>query len=179
MPNNALVTGPPRSGKTTVVQTVVDRLEREEYRAGGVFCPEIRGDGDRVGFDIVDVYTDDSRVLAHVDETTGPAIAKYRVNVENVDAVCASAFATAFESADVIVVDEIAPMETFSDEFVTGVRRALDSAVPVVAAIHYLTETGFIGAVNDRDDVERFEVRPETRDRLPDRLVSWVRERLD
>ena len=151
MPNNYLVTGPPRSGKTTVVQTLVDHLDERGYRAGGIFCPELREDGERVGFEIVDVMTGDSRVLAHVDRSAGPSVGKYRV-----------------------VVDEIAPMEVHSGEFVRGVRRVLDADDPLVAAIHYRSATGFIGEVKDRDDVETFEVREETRERLPERLEEHV-----
>lgn len=47
-----LVTGPPRSGKTTVIQRASERLDARDYRAGGVYCPEIRSEGDRVGFEI-------------------------------------------------------------------------------------------------------------------------------
>ena len=172
MPHNNLVTGPPRSGKTTVVQTLVDRLEVRGYRAGGIVCPEIRKDGERVGFEIVDVASGDSRVLAHVDQSEGPSVGKYRVNVPNVDAICRTAFSRALKSADFVVVDEIAPMEVHSDEFVRGVRRVLDADVPLVAAIHYRSTEGFIGEVKTRDDVETFEVTEATRDRLPGELVE-------
>ena len=50
---NYLITGPPRSGKTTVIQNVVDRLDAKGYQAGGIYCPEIRSDGGRVGFEIL------------------------------------------------------------------------------------------------------------------------------
>jgi len=174
MPNNYLVTGPPRSGKTTVVQTVVDRLEARGYRAGGVYCPEIREDGERVGFEIVDVLTGDSRVLAHVDRSGGPRVGKYRVNVAGVDGICGSAFPRALEAADFLVIDEIAPMEVHSDAFVRGVRRVFDDEVPVVAAVHYRSTEGFVGEVKDRDDVETFEVTEATRDRLPEILETTV-----
>ncbi|HKL30569.1 MAG TPA: NTPase [Natrialbaceae archaeon] len=179
MPHNYLVTGPPRSGKTTVVQTLVDRLEPRGYRAGGVVCPEIREDGERVGFEIVDVAAGDSRVLAHVDQPEGPSVGKYRVNVPNVDAICRTAFSRAPDSADFLVVDEIAPMEVHSDEFVRSVRRALDGDVPLVAAVHYRSTAGFIGEVKDRDDVGIFEVTEATRDRLPERIEARILAVLD
>lgn len=176
MPNNVLVTGPPRSGKTTVVENVVERLETWGYRAGGVYCPERRSDGDRVGFEIVDVLTGDSKLMAHVDRSDGPTVGKYRVDVDAVDAVCASAFTAAFETADFVVVDEIAPMEVYSGEFVRGVERALDADLPLVAAIHYRSREGFIGRVKRRDDVDRFEVTVESRDELPERIETLLGE---
>jgi nucleoside-triphosphatase len=51
MPRNYLVTGPPRVGKTTVLQRTIDRLA--DLDVGGVCSPERRENGDRVGFDLV------------------------------------------------------------------------------------------------------------------------------
>lgn len=160
MPNNVQITGPPRSGKTTVVQSVADR----------------RSDGDRVGFDIVDVATGDARVLARVDQDEGPAVGKYRVDVDAVDSICAAAFQRAFEAADVLVVDEIAPMQVHSDEFTRGGRQALNAVVPLLAAIQHRSPSGFIGAVKGRDDVELFEVTAETRDEVPETLAETIRD---
>lgn len=55
MTPDLLPSGPPRSGKTTVVQSVEERLESGGYRVGGSYCPELRSNGDRVGFEIVGV----------------------------------------------------------------------------------------------------------------------------
>lgn len=173
MSTNLLVTGPPRSGKTTVLQRVRERLEAEGYRTGGIACPELRSDddGDRVGFEVVDLISGDSRVLAHVDRADGPTVGKYRVNVEGVDAICEAAFERADTGADVLIVDEIAPMEVYSEAFVREVRRGLDADRPLVAAIHYRSTAGFIGEVKGRDDTETFEVTDSTRDDLPERLT--------
>jgi nucleoside-triphosphatase len=169
---NVLVTGPPRSGKTTVVQRTRDRLESHGLRAGGLYCPELRSDGDRVGFEVVDVMTGDSRILAHVDRAEGPRVGKYRVNVDGVDEITAVAFDRAFGAADLVVVDEIAPMEVHSDEFTRQVRRALGTDVPLIAAIHYRSTVGFIGEVKTRDDTALFEVSETTRDDLPETLAT-------
>lgn len=177
MSTNLLVTGPPRSGKTTVLQRVRDHLERQGYRAGGIHCPEILSDdGDRVGFEIVDLTTGDARILAHVELEDGPTVGKYRVNVTGIDAICAAAFARAFDDADFLIVDEIAPMEVYSEEFVRQVRRGLDADDPLIAAIHHHSTAGFIGEVKARDDIELFEVTEEIRDELPWVLTGRVLE---
>lgn len=172
MPTNYLITGPPRSGKTTVIQQVTDSLEAKGYQAGGIYCPEVRSGRERIGFEIVDVMTGDSWILAHLDYDDDPRVGKYRVNVANVDALCAATFPRTFDKADFIVIDEIAPMEVCSDEFVQQVRRALDADLPLVTAIHYHSTDGFIGEVKDRDDIETFEVTDETRDELPEILTE-------
>lgn len=175
MPHNYLVTGPPRSGKTTAVERTVERLREDGYEVGGVYAPEVREGGERVGFDVVDALTGEREPMARVDFTDGPRVGKYRVALENVEAVAATAIDRALGDADVVVVDEIAPMEVASDAFVAAVRRALDAETPVVAAVHYRSDEGFVGEVECRDDADLFEVTPETRDDLPRTLAGRVR----
>lgn len=172
MPNNLLVTGPPRSGKTTVVRRVVDRLEARGLRVGGLASPERREGGERVGFDIEDVMTGEARVLARVDRDEGPAVGKYRVAVDDVDAIAESALRRAADEADVVVIDEIAPMEVASASFRRGVRRALDADRPVLAAVHRRSTSGFVGEVKRRDDVDLVEVTTANRNALPDELAD-------
>lgn len=175
MTDNLLITGPPRSGKTTVIERVRDRLEDHGYSVGGIHSQEVRSDGERVGFDIVDMLTGDARTMAHVEREDGPRVGKYRVDVEAVEAICSSAFSRAFDRADVQLVDEIAPMEVHSDAFVSRITRALDADLPLVAAIHYRTTTGFIGEVKDREDTEIFDVSQDTRDDRPATLTERLR----
>lgn len=174
MPHNFLLTGAPGSGKTTVVEEMITNLKEHGFTAGGVYCPEIRSDGERQGFEIVDIMTDESVVLAHVEQESGPSVGKYRVNVANVDAVCGEAFPRTFDEADYLVVDEIAPMEVHSDVFKEQMQRALDADMPLVAVIHQRSTSGFIGEVKQREDTELFEVTNETRDELPETLTEFV-----
>lgn len=102
-------------------------------------------------------------------------VGKYRVNRAYVDSVCAAAFPRAFDEADLLIVDEIAPMEVYSDEFRRQVRRALDGNLPLIAAIHNHATEGFIGEVKSRDDTEMFEGTEDTRDTLPRTLTERLR----
>ena len=122
----------------------------------------------------MDIASDESAVLAHVDRDSGPSVGKYRVDVAAVDSLSETAFRCAFDEADFLVVDEIAPMEVESEVFIAEVRRALDSNIPMVAVIHPRSTTRFIGEVKRREDVSVLEVTGETRVELPDTLTEWV-----
>jgi len=174
MPNNYLITGPPGSGKTSVIERTIATLRDEGFEAGGIYCPEIRRDGLRMGFNIVDVMTGESRILAHVDQQVGPRVSKYRVNVANVDELSEKAIGRALERADFLVIDEIAPMEIFSEGFKRAVVRALDSAKPLLAVIHQRSNSGFIGEVKARPDVRVFEVGPGNRETLHLKLAGLI-----
>ena len=174
MARNALVTGPPRSGKTTALERTVSLLREHDYAVGGIFCPELRADGERVGFEIVDLERGDREVMAHAEFDAGPSVGNYRVDVSAVDRIAGRALPRAVDGADCVVIDEIAPMELESERFVRETRRALDAPVPVLAAITYRSRDGFLGEVKSRADVERFEVTLERRDDLPEELLEWV-----
>jgi nucleoside-triphosphatase len=144
------------------------------FRPGGIYCPEIREGAARVGFRIIDIASGEGRILAHVDQRDGPKVSKYRVNVANVDELSESAIGRALREADFLVIDEIAPMELYSQGFRRAVLAALDSPKPLLAVVHQRTATGFIGDVKSRGDVKVFEVTPSTRDDLPELLAGAV-----
>lgn len=170
-----MITGAPGSGKTSVFERTMSILRGLGFRAGGIYCPEIRESGIRVGFKMIDIMTGEERILAHVDQRDGPQVSRYRVNVANVDELSESAIGRALREADFVVIDEIAPMELHSAGFRRAVLVALDSPKPLLAVIHQRTTAGFIGEIKSRKDVEIFEVTPITRQDLPNILARAVR----
>lgn len=178
MPNNFLITGSPGSGKTTVIESVIDNLKSEGLKTGGIYCPEIRNGRVRKGFKIIDIMTDESKILAHTELDEGPQVSKYRVNVPNIDELSETAISRALEDADLLVIDEIAPMEMHSKEFKKQVQRTLDSDKPLLAVVHKRSKSGFIGKVKQREDSRLFEVDEKTRDYLPEKLTNLVMKSL-
>ena len=118
--------------------------------------------------------TGEERILAHVDQPTGPQVSKYRVNVKNVDEMSEAAIQRALGESDFIVIDEIAPMETYSEGFKRAVLAALDSDKPLLAVVHQRTTAGFIGDVKVRGDVKILEVTEKTRPMLSNQLAELV-----
>lgn len=130
-----LLTGRPGIGKTTVVREIAARLGAG---AGGFFTREVRAQGQRTGFEIV---TLDGQRGDLATKSPGRAFAgeipfgKYRINPAAIDALAVPALLTALRRGQVIVVDEIGPMELVSDRFRQAVLAILDGAVPVVGTI--------------------------------------------
>lgn len=177
-PNNFLITGRPGSGKTSVIERAMSILRERGLRAGGLYCPEIREGGVRLGFKIIDIMTGEERVLAHVQQREGPQVSKYRVNVKNVDEMSEAAIQRALGKADFVVIDEIAPMELHSEGFKRSVLAALESPKPLLAVVHQRTRSGFIGEVKSRSDAEVFEITPESRAGLSGLLAEKVSQAL-
>ena len=66
---------------------------------------------------------------------------KYHVNLEDLDNIGAQAIMQALEKCDVIAIDEIGPMELFSQKFKQAVTKALESQKLVLAVVHLKPKT--------------------------------------
>jgi nucleoside-triphosphatase len=114
---------------------------------------EVRREGTRVGFEIVNFATGVKGWLAHVEQRVGPHVGKYTVNLGDLDSIGANAILDASKNADVVIIDEIGPMELFSQAFRKAVTEALNSTKLVLAVIHHSARDPIIEAVKKRDDV--------------------------
>lgn len=131
-----LVTGRPGIGKTTVVKKVAKMCSDIGLKVGGMITYEMREGGRRVGFKVVDILTNREGILAKVGFGGRYRIGKYIVDLNDLEEVGVGAIKRALAEADLIIIDEIGPMELFSEEFNRIVREAFNSEKPVVATIH-------------------------------------------
>ena len=168
------VTGHPGIGKTSVLMRATDVLKTEGYKIGGMISLEVREQGVRVGFEIIDFHTRQKGWLAHISQPTGPQISKYRVNMNDLDAIGANSILDAAANADVIVIDEIGRMELFSAEFKKAVGLAIGSSKPVVGTIHSTARDPLINNIKSREDVEILNVTRENRESLHNIIVYKV-----
>jgi len=173
------ITGRSGVGKTSVLLRAVDALKAKGYKVGGMISREVRERGARVGFEIVDFHTGQRGWLAHVTRPTGPRVSKYRVNLSDLDAIGASSILNAARDADIIVVDEIGPMELFSPEFKKAVDQAIRSSKPVVGTIHFRARDPLINAIKAREDAEILEVTYENREDLHNVIIHKVVQSLE
>jgi nucleoside-triphosphatase len=167
-----LLTGNPGIGKTTVLMKTVNALKKRGICVGGMISREVREGGRRVGFEILDLSSGRSGWLAHVNQKTGPRVGRYRVNIEDLNAVGAKAIIEAVEKCDGIAIDEIGPMELFSGKFKEAVRKALNSRKLVVAVVHWKAKDTLISEAKNRQDAETTTVTIENRDKLHETIVE-------
>jgi nucleoside-triphosphatase len=167
-----LLTGNPGVGKTTVLMKTVNALKESGYKVGGIISREVREGGTRVGFEILDLNSSKRGWLAHINQKSGPRVGKYRVNIEDLNAIVARAILDAVENCDVIAIDEIGPMELFSEKFKEGVRKALESRRLVIAIIHWKAQDVLIGEARKREDAEIITVTYENREKLHEQVAE-------
>jgi nucleoside-triphosphatase len=161
-----LITGPPGVGKTTVLTRTVDTLKGKGFRVGGMLSREVREGGVRVGFEILDFSSGRRGWLAHVNQQAGPKVGKYRVNLQDLEAVGAKAITDAVENSDIVAIDEVGPMELFSQKFSAAVEAALKSSKTVIAVVHWSAKDKIIENMRKMKGAEIFTVTTENRDKL-------------
>jgi nucleoside-triphosphatase len=169
-----LITGRPGIGKTTVIMKIIDALKTQHFVVGGMTSKEKREGDARVGFQIQDIATQKQGWLAHVNQPNGPRIGKYKVNINDLEKIGATAIINATRTADAIVIDEIGPMELSSQAFRQAVAEAINSKKPVVATIHYKATDALVRQIKARENAETFEVTLENRDNLHNVIIEKV-----
>lgn len=127
------ITGNPGVGKTTLVLRVLGEVP---LRCGGMITQEIRKLGRRIGFCIRDLGTGQEGILAHLHLDTGPRLGRYRINLKDLEEIGAAAIERALQEAELVVVDEVGPMELHSPRFIRAVENALNSNKHLLVTVH-------------------------------------------
>ena len=153
-----LLTGEPGSGKTTALMKIVNAVRAKGYSIGGVIAVEKRIRGVRVGFEVVDLLSGNRDTLASVEYKTGPRVGKYRVNLKALSDLAAKALTEAIQHCDLIVCDEIGPMEMASPEFRRAVREVVNSGKPMIGVIHKRIRDPIADELRTSADVEVMEI---------------------
>src|SRR5271157_4992112 len=109
MPQNFFITGLPKAGKTTLLRTLIKDLKARGFYVGGFLSPEEKHSGKRTGFLVQDIETGKTDSLASLDRD-GPKVSKYHVDIGAFETIAMISLSE-FKKYDVIIIDEIGPME--------------------------------------------------------------------
>jgi nucleoside-triphosphatase len=174
-PPRILLQGPPKVGKTTVVERLVDRLRAAGCTVGGFLTRELREHDRRVGFAARDLDGPEA-VIAHQDYVTGVQVGRFGVDVAAFERIALPSLRRSLEGDQIVIVDEIARMELASTEFVILLQKIMESRVTVIGTVH-VQEHPVTDALLRRPDVEVIRVTEDNRDELPGRLAARLATR--
>jgi nucleoside-triphosphatase len=93
-------------------------------------------------------------------------VGKYRVNLEDLENIGAQAINQAVKNCNVVAIDEVGPMELFSEKFKDVTRKALGSTKIVIAVVHGKAQDKLINDAKHMNESETYTVTAENRDQL-------------
>jgi nucleoside-triphosphatase len=166
---NILLTGPPRCGKSTLIEKVVNRIGRP---VTGFFTLEIKGEGRREGFSI---NTLDGRggVLAHQNIKSRFRVGKYGVNLGDIETIAVPSMIPTRKD-EIVVIDEIGRMECLSGLFKETLIKVLNLPHWIIGSIAQKGDH-FIKGIKERDDVKVIRITPQNRDTLVDQILDSLK----
>lgn len=170
-PKNIIIEGPPRVGKTTVVQKVLSLVK---VRCGGFFSQALTRDF-YTNFRLVTVEGPNRSVSSQelLRRFDIPGLVGF--NLEDLENFAAPSIARALETADVVVIDQLGTLETRSAKFRTMVEEVLDSPKICLATMTISNEP-FIQAIRSRKDIVTYPISRENRCSLAEDIARHIHD---
>lgn len=136
MSSKILITGSPRSGKSTLISKLIDYFSKRKFTIYGFLTPEVREHGNRIGFDIIDIYSGKKSQLARVGKVnTKFKLGKYKIFIDKFDKFLEKTLTLEKKQGDLIVIDEIGKMELFSEKFQKFIKMIFSTDTSIIATI--------------------------------------------
>ena len=170
-----LLTGPPGVGKTTMVDRLATTFLAKGLTVSGISTREVRESGNRIGFKIKDLATREEGWLARKDSSSGPKVGSYRIVSQDLERIGVNAIERATKQpTDIIIVDEIGPMEMTSSMFRRSLSRIFSGERPTIATVKLGSRYPEVEEVRGKSI--QFGITTDNREAIYDRVVRHVDE---
>ncbi|MEE2625221.1 MAG: nucleoside-triphosphatase [Candidatus Thermoplasmatota archaeon] len=183
------ITGLPRSGKSAVLQKVVDMITEEggsfrrtmgpnppEHLIGGMRCEAIIENGERVGYSCVNILTGEKGTMAHREIDSRNRILGFGIDPDEIQRVGVPAIIDSIGNCEIMVIDEVGKFTVECEGFVNAVRVALQYDLPTLLTLHKKSRHPLLQDVRRRDDARILEVTPVNRSLLPYKIYKLIQE---
>lgn len=151
MRKNIIITGIPKTGKSTLISNIVDSYSQKT----GFLTKELCDKNGRVGFEMI-TSNFTKRILAHIDFDKKYSVSKYGIDIENLNFIIKEV--STFSNSDLLYIDEVGQMELFSNKFSHLVDSYLDSNNTSIISLTKVFNDPFIERVLHRNDIIIIEI---------------------
>lgn len=138
------VTGRPGIGKTTICMKVYGLL-KDKMRISGFVTKEVRQGGKRVGFKLVNLSDGSEEWLARAGVDGDVRVGKYAVFVGSLE----NFLGRVDLDFDLLIVDEVGPMELKSRRFVDFMESAIESD-KILVTVHFRSKHWLVEKIKRR-----------------------------
>ena len=134
-----LVVGEPRSGRTSWCRQYIKRRRESGSSVGGILSPAIEKQGQRVGSNAIDLLTSQEIPFARPSRYRsfkgGEKVGDYTISREGILFACGAIQRAVEGRCDLVVIDEVGPLELRGSGLMPAVESALASAVNVLIVV--------------------------------------------
>ncbi len=168
------ITGMPGAGKTQTLLRIIQLLEEEGVKVGGMVTEPIVEKHHRAGFQITNWLTKEHEVFAHETLKSRVRSGRYGINVAALEGIGTKSLEDARASADVIVIDEVGKMDVDSEAFTKSVIDTLDAPKSIVMTLHKKSRNPLLQDIRRRDELRLLEVTPVNKNLLAFKIVHLI-----
>jgi molybdopterin-guanine dinucleotide biosynthesis protein A len=134
-----LVVGEPGSGKTSWCREYVGWRRESGSSVGGILSPAIEKQGQRVGSNALDLLTGKETAFARLSRLRrfkgGEVVGDYTISRDGISFACGAIRRAVESRCDLVVIDEVGPLELGGKGLMPAVELALASAVNVLIVV--------------------------------------------
>lgn len=134
-----LVTGESGSGKTSWCEEYIDQHRKSGSTVGGILSPAIEKHGQRVGSNALDLLTGQEVPFAglshHNSFKEGDKVGDYTISRDGILFACDAIERAVKSKCDLVVIDEVGPLELQGKGLMPAVELALASAINVLIVV--------------------------------------------
>ena len=134
-----LVVGEPGSGKTSWCREYIDRRRESGSSVGGILCPAVEHQGQRIGCNALDLLTGQeipfARLSSHGCIRQGERVGDYTISRDGISFARGAIKRAIDNGCDLVVIDEVGLLELSGKGLVSAVELALASAVDVLIVV--------------------------------------------
>jgi len=123
-----IVTGDLQQGKTTFVRKIVDRLRADKLQFTGFLAEGINEDGNRIGFDLLNLQTGAKTLLCRSSGLDGVKFGRFTFSEEGLRAGAEIISPEQVSGSQVVIIDEIGPLELNRQGWWLAVTQLVESA---------------------------------------------------
>lgn len=166
-----LLTATPGTGKTTAIKKIIDLIGKQN--CGGFYSEEIKDDAEqRIGFECISLDGTSTR-LADISFESEIKLSRYGLDIKAFEKIAINSIEESLAIKQVLIIDEIGPMQFFSEKFKEILNIVIDSEKIVVGSIFFNPHPD-IDIIKKKEHVEIYELTKENRDLLPNEIVARV-----
>jgi len=134
-----LVVGEPRSGKTSWCRQYIDWRRKSGSSVGGILSPAIEKQEQRVGSNALDLLTGKEVPFARLSRYRsfkgGEVVGDYTISRDGILFACGAIERAVESRRDLVVIDEVGPLELRGKGLMSAVELALASPVNVLIVV--------------------------------------------